>query len=80
MSTLTTTIIIAFIIFAGALALIGIGWLITGKSKIRGGACGKDPHQLRKDEKCGNSSFSCQLCQNSGTKDSKTEDKQDHDK
>lgn len=79
MTTLTTTVLLAFLIIGAALALIGIGWLITGKSKIRGGACGRDPHQLRKDENCGNSSFSCQLCEKSGKKEPTKQEKPEDD-
>jgi len=60
MSTLGLTIILASVIVAGAFCLLAIGWLVTGKSKIVPGACGKDPNQKRK-EGCG-TEVSCSLC------------------
>lgn len=60
---LFTTLIIAFIIIMIAVALLGIGWLITGKSKMRPGACGRDPNQKNEqNDNCG-TKVSCQLCE-----------------
>ena len=61
MSTLLFTIITAFVFISIALALLGISYLITGKLKIRPGACGKDPNQL-KNENCDGKNISCGLC------------------
>lgn len=61
MSSLALTIIFAFIIVVLAVGLLGIGWLLTGKSKIQAGSCGRNPHQQRKKE-CG-SDVSCTLCE-----------------
>lgn len=61
MSTLLTTIIIAFVFIFIALALLGISYFITGRLKIRPGACGKDPNQL-KNENCDGKNISCGLC------------------
>jgi hypothetical protein len=44
-----------------AIGLLGIGWLLTGKSKIKPGACGRDPTK-NKDENCSESKISCGLC------------------
>ena len=62
MSTLLLTLGLAFIVVMIALALMGISWLITGKLKIRPGACGRDPTKNRdEDENCGTSA-NCHLC------------------
>lgn len=57
MSNLFLTLMIAFIILIFAIALLAIGWLITGKTKIEK-ACGRDPTQ-KKDASC---QSSCELC------------------
>jgi len=51
---------IAFIVIVLAIACLAIGWLITGKTKIERGACGRDPTQ-KKDESC-STTTSCNLC------------------
>lgn len=61
MSSLFFTIMIAFIIVLLAVGLLAIGWLITGKTKIRPGACGRDPTKNR-DEECSDEKISCGLC------------------
>ncbi|MBN9378798.1 MAG: hypothetical protein BGO14_03700 [Chlamydiales bacterium 38-26] len=61
MSTLLFTILIAFVGVLTAVSLLGISWLLTGKSKIKPGACGKDPTKLR-NENCANDNISCGLC------------------
>lgn len=60
MSNLFLTLVIAFVVIVIAIACLAIGWLITGKTKIERGACGRDPHQKR-DESCGPRQ-SCDLC------------------
>lgn len=61
MSTLLFTLITAFIVCMIAIGLLALGWLITGQSKIRPGACGRDPTK-KKDEKCSDDEGSCGLC------------------
>jgi len=61
MSPFLTTLIMAFGIVILALSLLGIGWLLTGKSRIIRGACGMDPNKIR-DERCGTNKISCELC------------------
>lgn len=62
MSTLLTTLVIAFVIVVLACGLLGIGLLLTGKSKIKAGACGKDPTKKQDEsEECGTSR--CSLCE-----------------
>ncbi len=51
MSNLFLTLVIAFVIIVLALACLAIGWLITGKTKLEKGACGRDPTQ-KKDDHC----------------------------
>ncbi len=51
MSNLFLTLIIAFVIIIIAIACLAIGWLITGKTKITRGACGKDLLK-KQDESC----------------------------
>ena len=62
MSTLYLTLIIAFILVVIAIAFLSVGWLFSGKSKIRRGACGMDPNKLR-DKECGNEKMHCDLCE-----------------
>lgn len=59
MSTLVITIIIASILIELALIGLGISWLLTGKSSLRPGACGRDP--TKKKDEC--SKNSCDLCE-----------------
>jgi len=75
MNTLIITLLLAFLIVVIALGLLGIGWLLTGKSKIRPGACGRDPRKIRDEESCGQSS-SCSLCEK--PKDSQKQEPKKH--
>lgn len=61
MDTLFLTLIISFIFVIIAVALLGLSWLITGKSKIQPGACGRDP--TKKREKDCSTEVSCHLCE-----------------
>jgi len=62
MSSLILTLTLAFVVTVIAILLLAISWLITGKSKIRGGTCGRDPTKKQpEDEDCGTKT-SCQLC------------------
>lgn len=61
MSTLLFTILLAFIVVVIAIALLAIGWLLTGKNKIVPGACGRDPTKKR-DKDCSEDNISCGLC------------------
>lgn len=56
MSNLFLTLVIAFVFIVFAIALLAIGWLITGKTKIEK-ACGRDPTK-KKDDQC----HSCEVC------------------
>lgn len=66
MSTLLTTMLLAFIVVLLAIVALTIGWLITGKQKLTPGACGRDPNK-QKNDKCG-SQVNCQLCDKPETK------------
>lgn len=59
MPNLFLTLVIAFVIIVFAIALLAIGWLITGKTKIEK-ACGRDPTK-KKDESC----HACDICSSS---------------
>lgn len=72
MSTLFLTLAIAFVVVVIALALLGISWLLTGKSKIRPGACGRDPTKKQEDDSCGTTT-NCHLCKHPEDK-SKSDD------
>ncbi len=52
---------IAFVVIVIAIACMAIGWLITGKTKIERGACGRDPTKKR-DDSC-ETTTSCDLCE-----------------
>ena len=58
MSNLFLTLVIAFVIIVLAIASLAIGWLITGKTKIERGSCGRDPTKP-KDDHC---QSVCNLC------------------
>lgn len=66
MPNLFLTLMIAFIVIVIAIACLAIGWLITGKTKIERGACGRDPTQKR--ESC-DTKFTCDLCEPPHLKD-----------
>ncbi len=50
MDDIITTIAIAFVFIALAVAGLAIGWMITGKSKLKGSCGGKRPNG---DGSCG---------------------------
>lgn len=60
MTNLLVTLAIAFAVILVAIALLGLSWLIKGKSSLRPGACGRDPTK-RRDDSCGTTS--CDLCE-----------------
>lgn len=71
-SNLFLTLVIAFVIIVFAIALLAIGWLITGKTRIEKG-CGKDPTK-KKDDSCN----TCDLCAPTPlTKENEEEEKND---
>lgn len=63
MSTLLLTLAIAFVIVVLAIGLMAIGWLITGRSRLQPGACGRDPNKKRSDKEGCGTSANCQLCE-----------------
>lgn len=77
MPAIAITVLIAFFVICGALACLGVGYLLTGKSKMKPGACGRDPHKIR-EESCG-SNVSCQLCDRHEDKKPKTPEEPPHD-
>lgn len=69
MSQILTTILIAFALVILAIALMGIGWLITGKSKLRGGMCGRLPSKKSDGDTGCDTQTGCGIC---GKTDDKT--------
>lgn len=61
MDNLIVTILFAFAAVGTALALLGVGWLLTGKNRIVRGACGMDPKKAQ-DKRCGSDDIQCELC------------------
>jgi hypothetical protein len=64
MTTFLYTILFAIILIILGLLALGIGWLITGRQKLKRGTCGYDPNQLKKQkeqEQCGKDP-SCPVC------------------
>lgn len=68
MDNLITTIGIAFVFIALAVASLAIGWIITGKNRIKGSCGGKRPTGDGKD--C-ESTGSCELCDRNKKDDKK---------
>ena len=61
MNQLLVTILVASFVVVTFLAVMGIGWLLTGRVRIVRGACGMDPKRLR-DKTCGTKEIHCELC------------------
>lgn len=57
MDQIITTVALAFVFIALGVAALAIGWLVTGRSKMRGNKCGTNPH----DKSC-DTNKSCSLC------------------
>ena len=74
MTSIILTLVLATIVVIIALALLGIGWMLTGKPRIVAGACGRAPRQKR-DEQCGTPENSCELCRPSESEKGKAEEK-----
>lgn len=70
MENLLQTILFAGVFVIIALCLLGLGLLITGKQKIKGGTCGRDPNKT-KDDSCGTPRSGCSLCNPDDEKDKK---------
>ena len=56
MGNLFLTLVIAFVVIVFAIALLAIGWFISGKRLEKG--CGRDPSK-KQDNHCG----SCEVCE-----------------
>ncbi len=78
MSTFVTTLVIAVLVTMLALFGLGIGWILTGKSRIRRGACGMDPTKPR-DGSCGKK-IQCGLCDRNIEPDPSEETETESDK
>ncbi len=77
MSTLFLTIALACAFVLGAMALLGISWLITGKSSLKPGACGRDPTKKRDDKACGKTCHLCEMPDEKEKTDLKSTDEHD---
>ena len=57
-----TSLLLAVVFVLIAVGVISIGWILTGKSGVRLGMCGRNPK-----EDCGKS-ISCSLCEKTDKK------------
>jgi len=71
-SNLVLTLSIAFVLFLIAIAFLAVGWLLTGKVKLRPGSCGRNPH-MKQSDTCGKEG-SCALCEKKEDKTTTAED------
>lgn len=62
MSQLLITLGIAFALITLGILLMGIGWVITGKSKLKGGMCGRAPSKKNDPETECNRQTGCGIC------------------
>lgn len=60
MSELLPTVIVATLLVLAAVFALSIGFLLTGKHKIKGGSCGRAPSK-KMDDSCGTDA-TCNLC------------------
>ncbi|MEM1282362.1 MAG: hypothetical protein AAGG81_02280 [Chlamydiota bacterium] len=68
------TFSIAAVLIVIALVMIGLSWVLTGKQKIKGGTCGRDPTK-EQDKSCG-TKVSCTLCDKGSKEGEETETKE----
>lgn len=61
MSTVLVTLAIAFVVVLLAVGLLGLSWLLKGRSTLRPGSCGRDPTKKQDDEECGTDT-TCSVC------------------
>lgn len=73
MGNLMATLLIASAVILLALLILGIGWLLTGKNKLRSSCGGMNVH-LSNKEGCG-SAISCPSCAPQESQDKKTAQK-----
>lgn len=52
MSTITITIIAAILLMGLVVVCLAIGWILTGKSRLRRGTCGGLPQKGKKTTPC----------------------------
>jgi hypothetical protein len=62
MSNLLFTFILAFVVIALGMALLLIGWIITGKSRFRGGSCGRFPGKKSNEKNGCETTAGCEVC------------------
>lgn len=68
MDNLISTVLVAFVIFGAAIALMAIGWLISGRSRLVPGACGRDPTKKKGEKEGCGTGVRCDLCEKPGDK------------
>jgi len=66
MKTALVTFILTFAIIFIALCMLGISWLLTGKSRLRVGMCGRTPTQKRDAKNGCGKDITCGLCGRDG--------------
>lgn len=71
LETFSITVVLVIL----ALLMIGLSWVLTGKQKVKGGTCGRDPTK-DKDKSCGTKA-SCTLCENGNKEEKKTPESKD---
>ena len=62
MSTIIITAGLAFLIIILCLFMLGIGWFLTGKTKLRLGMCGRTPALKKNKSKGCGTDPQCPLC------------------
>lgn len=60
MNSTLATLVFAFFIILGCIALLSISLLFSGRHRIRGGTCGRDP--TKKEDECDKDDNGCGLC------------------
>jgi hypothetical protein len=71
MNSMIITLLIAVFIILLCIGLLGIGLVLTGKSKIRGGMCGRVPTKKRDESDGCGSNITCSLCSPNNKDDEK---------
>lgn len=68
-----TTIVAAILLMGVVVLLLGIGWLLTGKSRLRKGGCGSFPSKNKKGDS------SCSTCGSKRSCEEDDEQQGEHD-
>ena len=65
MNNILFTFCIAFALVVLCLIFLGIGKIVTGKSRLKLGMCGRDPHKKQKPEEGCGTDRTCGFCSRS---------------